>query len=121
MGSEALFLYDLSLNLNVYLLLLVATIGNVLGAGVNYWFGLKGEEYLVEKKVTKLAQIQKGKKLFDKYGAVVLLFSWVPFIGDLFPFIAGIVKYDMKKFILLTIISKGGRYIVLALIYLKFF
>ena len=121
MGSEALFVYDLSINLNVYALLFFATIGNVLGAGVNYWFGLKGEEYLVQKKVIKEQQIQIGKKLFDKYGGFALLFSWVPFVGDLIPFISGILKYNLKLFILLSIISKGGRYIVLALIYFKFF
>jgi membrane protein YqaA with SNARE-associated domain len=117
MGSEALFIYDLSIGLNLYLLLLFATIGNVLGSAVNYWFGLKGEEFLVDKSIIKESQIDKGKSYFDKYGAVCLLFSWLPIIGDSFTFIAGVLKYNFKLFILFTIISKSGRYTVLALVY----
>ena len=50
LGSEAVLLFNLSNGLNVYYLLLVATFGNSLGSLVNYWLGLKGEQYLVEKK-----------------------------------------------------------------------
>ena len=53
MGSEALFVYDLSEGLDISLLLIVATLGNTLGSVINYWFGLKGEEFLIEKKIIK--------------------------------------------------------------------
>ncbi len=111
MGSEGLLLYDLTLNLNIYLLFSVATIGNTLGSVINYWLGLKGEEYLIQKKVLNEKKIEKAKKYFDKYGGYSLLFSWLPIIGDPITFIAGITKYNFKKFILLVLIAKGGRYL----------
>ena len=113
LGSETVLLYDLTLNLNIYLLFFVATFGNSLGSVLNYWLGLKGEEYLVEKKVLDEKKILKGQKYFNKYGGYSLLLSWVPIIGDPITFIAGIVKYNFKKFLILVLIAKGGRYLFL--------
>jgi len=117
MGSEALLIYNLSTNLNIYLLLLFATFGNSLGAIINYFLGLKGEEYLINKNILKEKSILKGKKYFDKYGAYCILLSWVPIIGDPITFVAGILKYDLKKFILLIFIAKGGRYLFIVFSY----
>ena len=117
LGSEALFLYNLTINSNIYLLFIFATFGNSLGSIVNYWIGLKGEEYLIEKKVLSEKNILTSKKYFDKYGGYSLLLSWVPIIGDPITFIAGVLKYNIKKFILLVILAKGGRYLFLIISY----
>lgn len=120
LGSEALLLYDIKQGYNIYLLLLFATLGNVLGSCVNYYFGLKGEEFLEEKNYLKKQKLQKYKNFFDKYGSFSLLLSWAPLIGDPLTFIAGILKYDFKKFLLLVTIAKFGRYLFLALALLAF-
>jgi len=120
MGSEALLLYDISIDLNIYLLFLSATFGNSLGSLINYWLGLKGEEYLLNHNVIKEKHINKGKKYFDKYGGYSLLLSWVPIIGDPITFVAGMLQYNLKKFIILIIIAKGSRYLFLIVSY-KFF
>lgn len=117
LGSEALLLYDFSLGANVYLLLIFATVGNTLGSVLNYYFGLKGEEYLLEKKMIKQEKIIKIQNIFNKYGGYSLLLSWVPLIGDPITFIAGLSQYNFKKFLVLVFIAKAGRYIFLALVY----
>jgi membrane protein YqaA with SNARE-associated domain len=114
LGSEALLIYDIKEGYNIYLLVFFATIGNTLGSVVNYFLGLKGEEYLIEKKLLKEKYIAKGKNYFDKYGSICLLFSWLPIVGDPITFVAGILKYDFKKFLLLVIIAKLSRYLFLA-------
>ena len=53
LGSEALLIYDIKEGYNIYLLLFFATLGNSLGSIVNYYLGLKGEEYLIEKNLIK--------------------------------------------------------------------
>lgn len=116
LGSEALLIYDITQGYNIYLLLLFATIGNSLGSLVNYFLGLKGEEYLVSKKFLNEKYIKVSKKFFDKYGAFSLLLSWVPIIGDPITFIAGVLKYDIKKFIVLVVIAKFARYLFLAIV-----
>lgn len=118
MGSEALLIYDITQGHNIYLLLLFATFGNVLGSLINYYLGLKGEEFLEKKSLLKKEKIEKYKKFFDKYGSFSLLLSWVPIIGDPLTFIAGILKYNWKKFLLLVIIAKFGRYLFLTFLVL---
>ena len=120
MGSEALLLYDISINLNLYLLFFFATFGNSLGSLINYWLGLKGEEYLVSHKVLKEKHITKAKNYFDRFGGYSLLLSWVPIIGDPITFVAGMLKYNLKKFIFLVVIAKASRYLFLIISY-KFF
>ena len=114
LGSEALVIYDIKEGYNLYLLIAVATIGNTLGSVINYFLGLKGEEYLISKNFLKEKYIIKSKYYFDKYGSISLLFSWLPIIGDPITFVAGILKYDFKKFLVLVFIAKLSRYLVIA-------
>lgn len=118
LGSEALLIYDIKEGYNLYLLLFLATIGNVLGSLINYLLGLKGEEYLEKKSYLKKEKIEKYKNFFDRFGGFALLLSWAPIIGDPITFIAGILKYDIKKFIFIVTIAKFLRYLILALIVL---
>ena len=115
-GSEALLIYDINQGYNIYLLVFFATIGNSLGSMVNYFLGLKGEEFLIRKNLLKEKSILKSKKYFDKYGWVCILFSWVPIIGDPLTFIAGVLKFNLKLFILLVVIAKFSRYLFITLL-----
>lgn len=114
LGSEALLIYDIKEGYNIYLLVFIASIGNTLGSVINYFLGLKGEEYLVEKNLLKEKYIIKSKYYFDKYGSISLLFSWLPIIGDPITFVAGILKFDFKKFVFLVFIAKFLRYVFVA-------
>lgn len=116
LGSEALLIYDITQGHNIYLLLFFATFGNSLGSVVNYFLGLKGEEYLINKKLLNEKYILKAKIYFDKYGAWSILFSWLPIIGDPITFVAGILKYDFKKFLILVVVAKFSRYLFLVLV-----
>ncbi|QEZ88213.1 YqaA family protein [Aliarcobacter cibarius] len=116
LGSEALLIYNIKEGLNIYILLFVATFGNVLGSVFNYYLGLKGEEYLIEKKLVKQKYIDSSKKYFDKFGSISILFAWLPIIGDPITFIAGVLKYNFRKFLILVIISKFSRYFFIVLI-----
>ena len=116
LGSEALLIYDISQGHNIYLLLIFATLGNSLGSVVNYFLGLKGEEYLINKKLLNEKYIIKAKTYFDKYGAWSILLSWLPIIGDSITFVAGVLKYDFKKFLILVVVAKFSRYLFLILV-----
>ena len=116
LGSEALLIYNIKEGFNIYALLLIATFGNVLGSILNYYLGLKGEEYLVDKKLVKQKYIDSSKRYFDKFGAFSLLFAWLPIIGDPITFIAGVLRYDCIKCLVLVVISKFSRYLFIALI-----
>lgn len=112
MGSEALLLYDITQNDSVLLLWSFATAGNTLGSIVNYWLGLKGEAYLEKKSYLSKQKMKKAGAYFKRYGGWMLLLSWVPVIGDPLTFIAGVLRYHFKWFVLLVFVAKGTRYAV---------
>ena len=113
LGSEALLLYDITQNYSVLLLWVFATLGNTLGSMLNYWLGLKGEEYLERKKYLSVKKMERSRRFFDTYGGWTLLLSWVPVIGDPLTFIAGVLRYDFKVFTLIVFLAKGTRYAVI--------
>jgi membrane protein YqaA with SNARE-associated domain len=112
MGSEALLLYDVSQNYSLIALWSAATLGNTLGAMVNYWLGLKGEVYLEKKRYLSAQKMAKARAFFDRFGGWTLLLSWAPIIGDPLTFIAGVLRYNFKWFSLIVAVAKGTRYAI---------
>ncbi len=110
LGSEALLLYDASQGESIWLLWLVATAGNTLGALLNYWLGLKGEAYLEHKGYLDKEKMRRAHAHFEKWGGWVLLLSWMPVIGDPLTFAAGVLKYNVYSFSIIVAVAKGLRY-----------
>lgn len=101
-------------------MLLFATLGNTLGSILNYFMGIKGEEYLEKKRYLEKEKILKYKYHFEKFGGYMLLLSWVPIIGDPITLIAGALKYNLKKFIILVLCAKFSRYLFIAFMFLYY-
>ena len=67
-----------------YLLLVVASFGNILGSSVNWYLGKKILIFKDKKWFpANERQIAKGEIYFKKYGIWSLLLAWVPIIGVL--------------------------------------
>ncbi len=115
LGSEAILLYDLNKGYSTLWLLIWATLGNSLGAVVNYILGYQGEKFLEEKNLINKKKFVKFTKLFEKYGAYTLLLSWLPLVGDFFTLAGGVARYPFWNFFLLVLIAKFGRYLALIL------
>lgn len=93
----------------------VATTGNVLGSQVNYWIGLAGTDWLIQK-VSRISEneIQKARDRFQSWGTTSLLLAWVPVIGDPLTVAAGMLRVNIWVFLCLVTLGKLGRYLVLA-------
>jgi membrane protein YqaA with SNARE-associated domain len=96
------------------LLLLFASLGNILGSCVNWYLGI----HFIKFKDRKWfpfsdKQIKKSSFWFQKYGYWSLLFAWVPFVGDPLTFVSGTVKINFIKFLILVSIGKITRYFFL--------
>jgi membrane protein YqaA with SNARE-associated domain len=96
-------------------LVIVATVGNVLGSVVNWflgrfiarfrdrrWFPVKPRDY------------DRAAAFYGKYGLWSLLLSWVPVIGDPITVVAGALRIDLARFLLLVTLSKAARYVFVA-------
>ena len=99
---------------NPLVLIIIATIGNVAGAVVNYLIGRWGADTMLHRwlKLTQ-QQTDKAEQHFSRYGKWSLLFSWVPIIGDPLTFIAGLFKVNFVLFLVLITLGKAARYWVL--------
>ena len=113
LGSEALLLYDLNEGYSTFWLLLWATLGNTLGAVINYILGYQGEKFLEQKNLIDKEKFSRFTTLFEKYGAYTLLLSWLPLVGDFFTLAGGVARYPFLNFFLLVLVAKFGRYIIL--------
>lgn len=101
-------------------LVLIATIGNVLGAFVNYLAGFYGSGYVIKKWLsTSEASIISAQNRFNKYGVLSLLLAWVPVIGDPLTVIAGILRVNLLIFFSLVSIGKFIRYLLICHIILS--
>ena len=60
------------------------------------------------------AMCAAGTLNVNGYGYPVLLFAWVPVIGDAFPLAAGWLRFEPWRSALLLAIGKFARYLVLA-------
>lgn len=103
-------------------LLLVATLGNVLGSCVNWWLGLKIEKFKGKKWFPiSITQMYKAQHIYKKYGFYSLFLSWLPVIGDPITLIAGVMREGFLRFLVLVTIAKGLRYLVLYALYMQIF
>mgnify|MGYP003390051595 CR=1 FL=1 len=87
----------------------VATIGNYLGACTTYWLarravGAFGRTRELQESETKAA------RLLRRFGQPALLLSWVPVIGDAIVVLAGGLKMDFRMFSVWTTVGKLLRY-----------
>lgn len=100
---------------NIALLLIIATVGNTLGAVINWWLGLNLQRFRNKRWFPmKQKTLTKAQRNFQKYGLWSLLLSWMPIIGDPITLIAGFMRVPFPIFLLLVTIAKGGRYLMIA-------
>jgi membrane protein YqaA with SNARE-associated domain len=115
--SEVLLVTLLTQGKSVWLIWLFATVGNTLGAVVNWILG----RYLLHFETRswfpfKLNQLNGAQRWFQRYGVWSLFFAWLPIVGDALTFIAGMMRVNFFLFFILTAIGKGLRYLVVILI-----
>ncbi len=102
------------------LLVVVATIGNVLGSVTNWLLGRWVEHYRhrpwfpVDQR-----SLNRATGWYRRWGRWSLLLSWAPIGGDALTAAAGVLREPFWSFLLLVTIAKAGRYIVLAAVTLE--
>jgi membrane protein YqaA with SNARE-associated domain len=90
----------------------VATLGNTLGAVVNWVLG----RYLLHFRDRRwfyfsASQIDKAQRWFQRYGFWSLLMAWMPIGGDALTLIAGILNVRLWLFLILVGTGKALRYV----------
>ena len=111
-------------SLNVFLIILFATLGADVGASINYFAALYvGRPVIYRFANSRLGRlcllnqekIEKSERYFDKHGvAATLTGRFVPVIRHLISIPAGLARMNYWKFLLFTTIGAGGWHAILA-------
>ena len=114
-ASEFTLAASLAAGGSVLWLIAIATLGNTLGAVVNWGLGRFIEHFRdrgwfpVDPK-----RLQRGQAWFRRFGVWSLLLAWVPVAGDALTVVAGAMRVHIVPFVVLVAVGKGARYAVLA-------
>lgn len=113
-GSEVLLIALLNQAPETLLsLVVVATIGNTLGAMTSFYLGRLGR-FAKSPEELSGAKYAKGLNLIESYGVWALLLSWAPVIGDILCLLAGWLKLPLVSSFLMIFIGKTIRYLLVA-------
>ena len=109
-----------SSNYNTIVLIAVASIGNTLGAAINWCLGC-GIGHFKNNKWFPASpkQLDLVSDWYRKYGRWSLLLSWVPVVGDPITVAAGVLREPFFSFLILVGVAKTARYLIVALITLQ--
>lgn len=113
--SEALVVGLLLNDHAPWLVLTVASVGNVAGSVLNWLLGRGIEQFRYRRwfpaSPTALA---RAESWYRRYGKWSLLLAWLPIVGDPLTVIAGVLREPLPIFLVLVTIGKVGRYLVIA-------
>lgn len=96
--------------LNFWLVVIIGTIGNLVGSLLAYFIGAKGGRPLIEKYgryfLISRHDLDLADRWFSRYGQLVVFFGrLLPVIRTYISFPAGIAKMELKKFCFYTFVG----------------
>lgn len=113
-ATEAFMMGMRALGYSLVGMLIFATAGNVLGALFNYSIGWRGLAVLERSRFApKPETIHRIQHLFKRWGGLILLLSWLPFVGDPMTVVAGLIRVPLRMFMPLVFIGRLLRYVAI--------
>ncbi|MDD5437732.1 MAG: DedA family protein [Patescibacteria group bacterium] len=92
---------------SVWILMVCAAVGAIIGDGISYWFGRQGKDFFkYENVIFKKAHLDYGEKFFKEHGAKsIFLGRFIGPLRPLIPLIAGLSNMKPKIFFLWNVLS----------------
>lgn len=101
--------------------MVVATVGNVVGAVTTYWMGWFGREGYERFQRVKVDLESPRIQRLRRWGPPGLVLAFLPLVGDALVLAAGWLKMPFWQSIAWIAVGKGARYLMLVLALLGFF
>ena len=99
----------------------VATLGNSLGSLTSYGMGYLGKWELIEKYFhVSREKLEKQRGKINKYGALLAMLCWLPFIGDVFAIGLGFYRINFPKCVIFIFLGKALRFGVWTVMYILY-
>lgn len=110
-------------SLSIEILLMILSIGAILGDAINFWIGHTIGLKVFEKNHFKLINkeyLLKAQNFYERKGPfVIVLARFIPIARTFVPFVAGVSKMNFKRFVIYNI--AGGCLWVLSMTLAGFF
>jgi membrane protein YqaA with SNARE-associated domain len=113
LASEPLLIALVRLRGDLVAPVLIATIGNYLGACTTYWIARVAVRRLAG---TTARGSDRAAALLTRFGAPALLLSWVPIVGDAIVAVAGGTGIRFAVFSIWVLTGKLARYAAVAVV-----
>ena len=114
-SSEALVAGAMLLDYNLWVIVLVAALGNTAGGMISFLMGWFCKwEWLEKWFKVKREKLMSVHDRVGKYGLWAALLTWMPVVGDLIAIAMGLLRLNPWWTMLLMFMGKLGRYIVAA-------
>lgn len=113
-SSEVVLLALLVQGLDPWVLVPVATAGNLAGSVLNWWLGRAALRFQDRRWFpVHRDTLARAQAWFRRWGYPSLLLAWVPGVGDAFTVAAGAMRVPLLAFLALVGVAKGARYAAL--------
>jgi membrane protein YqaA with SNARE-associated domain len=97
------------------LIIIAAIVGTVLGASANYVIGRHIARFSGRRWFPlSPGALENASNWFARYGVWVLLMCWVPTAGDAMTVVAGLLRADVRLFLILTAAGKAFGHLAVA-------
>lgn len=111
--SEAIVLFFLASGFDAWLILLIATSGNVAGSVLNYFMGRIVKREKLEKQFKSPENKERFFQIVSKYGAYSGILAWIPIIGDPLTILLGYLRIPFYRCLFWIFLGKVSRYAVI--------
>ena len=100
---------------------LTATSGNSLGSLTSYGIGYLGKWEWIEKWFhVSREKLERQKSKIDRYGPLLAMLCWLPFIGDVFAIGLGFYRLNFVKCFIFIVLGKALRFGVWVVLYVLY-
>ena len=116
-SSEALVAGAMLLDYKLWVIVLVAALGNTAGGMISFLMGwLCKWEWLERWFRVKREKLMRVHDRIKCYGLGAALLTWMPVVGDLIAIAMGLIRMNPWWTLLLMFVGKLARYVVSALL-----
>lgn len=95
----------------------VATAGNWLGGLTSYGIGRYGKWEWIERMHVSREKLEKQKRIIDRFGALLALLTWIPFLGNVFAVALGFYRVRFVPMAFWMLVGKCARFITWAVVF----
>lgn len=107
--AAGVFVATGGLQYSIFTVCSLLILASVLGAITGYWFGRQAGPLLYNRKDSRFFRkqhLRTAESFYNKYGWLALTAGlFLPIIRTFAPIVAGIIRLDLRRFILLTFIG----------------